>query len=45
MFVAQGVAQWERWTGKRAPVVQMRAAVRAALKQESRAAEKSRGRG
>jgi len=38
MFVAQGVAQWELWSGKRAPERQMRAAVLAALKQEARAA-------
>jgi 3-dehydroquinate dehydratase / shikimate dehydrogenase len=36
MFVAQGVAQWELWSGKRAPERQMRAAVLAALKREAR---------
>jgi 3-dehydroquinate dehydratase/shikimate dehydrogenase len=38
MFVAQGVAQWELWNGKRAPQARMRAAVLAALKTEARAA-------
>jgi len=42
MFVAQGVAQWELWTGKKAPEAtktegKMRAAVLAALKEEARA--------
>jgi 3-dehydroquinate dehydratase/shikimate dehydrogenase len=32
MFVAQGVAQWEMWTGKRAPVALMHAAVLGALR-------------
>ncbi|HME13249.1 MAG TPA: shikimate dehydrogenase [Candidatus Acidoferrum sp.] len=54
MFVAQGVAQWELWTGKRAPVTRMRTAVLGALKEEARlaaqaparsAAKKSRSRG
>jgi 3-dehydroquinate dehydratase/shikimate dehydrogenase len=31
MFVAQGIAQWEIWTGRRAPVVPMLAAVKRAL--------------
>jgi len=35
MFVAQGVAQWEMWTGQTAPATQMRAAVLGALKQEA----------
>src|SRR5277367_6077061 len=35
MFVAQGVAQWEMWTGKRAPEARMRDAVLAALKVEA----------
>jgi 3-dehydroquinate dehydratase/shikimate dehydrogenase len=38
MFVAQGVAQWELWTGKRAPEARMRAAVLSALKEEARGA-------
>ena len=37
MFVAQGVAQWEMWTGKHAPEARMRAAVLAALKDEAHA--------
>jgi shikimate 5-dehydrogenase len=36
MFMAQGVAQWELWTGKRAPEARMRAAVLSALKEEAR---------
>jgi 3-dehydroquinate dehydratase / shikimate dehydrogenase len=35
MFVAQGVAQWEMWTRKTAPVAKMRAAVLAALQSEA----------
>ena len=34
MFVAQGVAQWEIWMGRRAPVKEMRSAVLTALKRE-----------
>ncbi len=40
MFLAQGIAQWEIWTGQRAPEAAMRVAVLGAL----RAEEKSRGR-
>ena len=40
MFVAQGVAQWELWVGRRAPEAAMRHAVVSAL----RAEEKARGR-
>ena len=39
MFVAQGTAQWEIWTGLRAPEAPMRGAVLAALRREG----KSRG--
>jgi len=35
MFVAQGVAQWELWMGRRAPVAAMRHAVLSALKSEA----------
>jgi 3-dehydroquinate dehydratase/shikimate dehydrogenase len=36
MFVAQGVAQWEIWTGLRAPEAEMRRAVNEALGKEER---------
>ncbi|HMD32661.1 MAG TPA: shikimate dehydrogenase [Candidatus Acidoferrales bacterium] len=36
MFVAQGVAQWELWTGEKAPVKAMRAEITAALAREER---------
>lgn len=36
MFVAQGTAQWEIWTGERAPVEKMRRAVVAVLEREER---------
>jgi shikimate 5-dehydrogenase len=41
MFLAQGFAQYEIWTGERAPESAMRQAVVAALDKE----EKSKGRG
>src|SRR5712692_8763217 len=34
MFLAQGIAQWEMWTGKRGPEASMRRAVLAALRAE-----------
>jgi len=37
MFVAQGAAQWEIWTGLRAPEAAMRSAVQRALAREERA--------
>lgn len=36
MFIAQGTAQWEIWTGQRAPVEVMRKAAIAALENEER---------
>jgi len=36
MFVAQGTAQWEIWTGQRAPEKAMRAVVLAALQREEK---------
>jgi 3-dehydroquinate dehydratase / shikimate dehydrogenase len=43
MFVAQGTAQWEIWTGRRAPGAAMRAAVMHALENEEKK-EKERTR-
>jgi shikimate 5-dehydrogenase len=40
MFLAQGIAQWEIWSERRAPEAAMRGAVLAALREE----EKSRQR-
>ena len=40
MFVAQGTAQWEMWTQKRAPVEAMRHAVILALAREEKAASR-----
>jgi shikimate 5-dehydrogenase len=37
MFLAQGIAQWEIWTGLRPPEAAMRRAVLAVLRKEERA--------
>ncbi len=44
MFVAQGAAQWEIWTGERAPVDAMRRAVVGALASEENAERARRGK-
>jgi shikimate 5-dehydrogenase len=36
MFLAQGIAQWEIWTERRAPEAAMRAAVHSALRSEEK---------
>jgi len=42
MFVSQGTAQWEIWTGQRAPVEAMRNAVFSALRNEEKTRKVSR---
>jgi len=42
MFLAQGCAQWERWTGKSAPESEMRRAVMAKLRSEETSNRQSR---
>jgi len=44
MFVAQGAAQWEIWTGERAPVEAMRRAVIQALTAEEKMGASAKGR-
>ena len=44
MFVAQGAAQWEIWTGERAPVAAMRRSLEAALGREETKGPRSRGK-
>jgi 3-dehydroquinate dehydratase/shikimate dehydrogenase len=43
MFLAQGFAQWELWTGKSAPEAAMRRAILQSLHTEQKPAKKSRG--
>jgi shikimate 5-dehydrogenase len=43
MFLAQGFAQWELWTGKSAPEAAMRRAVLQSLRAEEAPRGKSRG--
>ncbi|HUA00535.1 MAG TPA: shikimate dehydrogenase [Candidatus Aquilonibacter sp.] len=44
MFVAQGTAQWEIWTGERAPIEPMRRAVIKALDAEEKSHSRAAGR-
>jgi shikimate 5-dehydrogenase len=44
MFLAQGIAQWEMWSGKRAPEAAMRKAVVSALRKDSRTDENNPGK-
>src|ERR1700682_1348545 len=44
MFLAQGIAQWEMWTAKRAPETVMRRAVKSALNAESESGNNKPGR-
>jgi 3-dehydroquinate dehydratase / shikimate dehydrogenase len=41
MFLAQGIAQWEIWMGKRAPEVAMRRAVLGALRAEEKSLQRA----
>jgi shikimate 5-dehydrogenase len=45
MFLAQGIAQWEIWTGERAPRAAMRRAVIRALADEERVSDRIDDRG
>jgi shikimate 5-dehydrogenase len=43
MFLAQGFAQYEIWTGERAPEAAMRRAITAALEREEKSQGQRRG--